>query len=262
MNPWDHPATPVYYEAFYDAHPRYLKANRALIAHAALEPGHRVLDVGAGTGRTAEEALACLGPEGRVDALEPSHAMRRAGRRRLSDPRLRWLSRMPGASARFDRILCGASIWQLEPFAEQVIALAARLLPGGALVFNIPALYLLEPDQPGGGRDPLLLELPARLFEDAPPRLSGGTQPVAALSAKAIEMHLRAAGLRPRSWSFRRKFTQDAYAAWLRIPVLTENLLPGLTPIERARRIDDALAKVDRASWKWERWRGWTAWKR
>jgi hypothetical protein len=31
--------------------------------------------------------------------------------------------------------------------------------------------------------------------------------------------------------------------------------------LERARRIDAALRAVDRSSWKWERWRGWTAWK-
>ena len=62
------------------------------------------------------------------------------------------------------------------------------------------------------------------------------------------------------SWVFRTRLTQVAYADWLKIPVVSEWLPGGLAPDERARRIDDALRLVDRASWKWERWRGWTAW--
>ena len=71
----------------------------------------------------------------------------------------------------------------------------------------------------------------------------------------------RAAGLRPRRWSFRLKLTQQAYAAWLKIPILTETMMPDLDPAERARRIDCALGQISPASWKWERWKGFTAWK-
>ena len=72
---------------------------------------------------------------------------------------------------------------------------------------------------------------------------------------------LRAAGLSPRSWSFRLRLTQDAYAAWLKIPAATGEMFGSLGAEERGQRIDAALALVDRSSWRWERWRGWTAWK-
>ena len=81
------------------------------------------------------------------------------------------------------------------------------------------------------------------------------------LEAGTIRRWLQNVGLRPRSWTFRVRQTQEAYADWLKIPVVSGRMLAGLTPDERARRIDAAMAAVDRSSWKWERWRGWTAWK-
>ncbi|HEY3742094.1 MAG TPA: class I SAM-dependent methyltransferase [Bryobacteraceae bacterium] len=260
MSGWDDPETAQYYEAFCRRHDRYLRANAALIANAQLEPGMRVLDLAAGTGRTAEAALEALGSNGRIVCVEPSAAMRAEGMRRLADPRIKWHAVAPDANESFDRVLCGAAIWQLAPLAQTFQTLARMLRPGGALSFNIPALYLLEPDAPGGGGDPLLLSLPALLLtesrvlpEDPPPQ--------SPLSRRCISVWLKAAGLRPRPWSFRSRLTQDAYADWLKIPPLTDRLLSGLSPHERAQRIDAALASVDRSSWKWERWRGWTAWK-
>jgi SAM-dependent methyltransferase len=265
MSGWDDPQTPVYYEAFCRSHSRYARANAALVAHARIEPGLRVLDVGAGTGRTAEAVLERLGEEGRVVCVEPAAAMRAEGMRRVRDARVRWHASLTEAAGPFDRILCGAAIWQLEPLPETLRNLAELLRRGGALCFNLPALYLLEPDEPGGGGDPLLLDLPALLpagsedggaSEAAPPRAS------APLERRMIGECLRAAGLRARSWSFRVRLTQDAYAAWLKIPVVSDRMLAGLAADERARRIDATLERVDRSSWKWERWSGWTAWKR
>lgn len=264
MTAWDEPETPSYYEAFCRCHPRYTRANAALISHARIEPGLRVLDVAAGTGRTAEAALERLGKDGRVICVEPSSAMRDEGARRITDTRVRWSARLPHEDGRFDRILCGAAIWQLDPLAESLRMLAGLLNPGGALSFNIPSLYLSEPDEPGGGSDPFLLSLPAQLWAPS----DGGSMDAATESRVGSELRrdsigrwLQDAGLRSRSWTFRLRLTQDAYAAWLKIPVATERMLPGLRPEERARRIDAALALVDRTSWKWERWSGWTAWK-
>ena len=264
MSGWDERETPAYYEAFCRSHSRYARANAELISHASVEPASRVLDLGAGTGRTAEAALERLGENGRVVCVEPSAAMRAEGMRRVTDSRVAWMARLPEAEGTFDRILCGAAIWQLDPIPETLRTLAGLLGPGGVLCFNIPALYLLEPDEPGGGGDPLLLSLPALLWASRGSvsvdrtnelRLGGG------LDRSSVGRWLRAAGLRARSWTSRARFTQEEYAAWLKIPILTGRMLAGLTPEERARRIDVALEQVDRFSWKWERWRGWTAWK-
>jgi SAM-dependent methyltransferase len=265
MNGWDDPRTPHYYESFCREHSRYTRANAELIAHSRIEPGLHVLDIAAGTGRTAEAVLQPLGGDGQVVCLEPSLTMRAAGMQRVRDARVKWIASLSEANGPFDRILCGAAIWQLEPLRDTIFDLADLLAPGGALCFSIPALYLLEPDEPGGGTDPLLISLPALLVTPSNQVPAGETLPRRAayqLERSTIHAWLKEAGLRSRSWTFRVRLTQDAYAAWLKIPVVSNGMLPGVTADERARRIDSALDLVDRSSWKWERWRGWTAWKR
>jgi len=277
MSGWDDPETAACYEAFCRRYSRYLRANRELIAHAQIAPGMRVLDVAAGTGRTAEAALRSLGESDCVLCFEPSEAMRSAGMRRITDSRVCWSATLPDATESFDRIFCGASIWLLNPLPKTFLMLADLLCPGGALCFNIPALYLSEPDEPGGGSDPSLLSLPELLLasQDAAP-FGQTAEPLVCpphapnphipepLSQSSITTWLNAAGLRTCQWSFRMRISQVVYANWLKIPVLTEQLLGKLTPKERAERIDAALESLEstgRSSWKWERWRGWTAWK-
>ena len=261
---WDHPETARFYEAFCRRHARYRRANRELVRHAALRPGLRCLDLAAGTGRTAEAALAQLGPGGRVLCVEPAAAMRAVGRARLDgDARVAWRADWPGAraGASFDRVLCGAGIWQFENIGAVFGRIARLLAPGGALVFTIPSLYLGEPDQPGGGTDPLVLALPGRIAE----RGRAPRRPAASgfrADAGRIDAWLRRAGFAPVSWRFRLRLTQRCFRDWMKIPVLTDHLLPHLAPRDRAVVIDEAFAGTDAASWKWERWAGWTAWRR
>jgi SAM-dependent methyltransferase len=252
---WDNPKIARYYEAFCGRHDRYQKANATLVREADLKPGQRVLDLGAGTGRTAEAALPFLGPQGMIVCVEPSSPMRVVGKTRLRDSRVRWSPKCSGETVAFDRILCGASIWQLTPLDRTFQWLARLLSPDGALCFNIPSLYLGEPDQPGGGRDPLLLELPALLARGRHAATAGIPLP----DADGVEARLSQVGLRPRRWTFRVRFTQAAYRDWLKLPVVTDWMLGDVDADERARNIDEAFSRVDPASWRWERWTGWTA---
>jgi SAM-dependent methyltransferase len=268
MMGWDHPATAESYERFCRRHARYRRANDVLVREAAVGRGLRVLDFGAGSGRTASAALARLGRDGTVLCVEPAAAMRAAGRRRLRDPRVTWRHDLPDASDQlqpFDRVLAGAVIWQVDSLDDCIRRLAALIRPGGALAFDVPALYLGEPDEPGGGRDPLLLDLMASLASapGAGRRASSDPPPAAAWrhGREDVERALARAGLRYRAWQFRHRLTQTAYARWLSIPVVTDGLFGDVDAAERARRVERALAAVDVDSFKWERWRGWTAWK-
>jgi ubiquinone/menaquinone biosynthesis C-methylase UbiE len=262
---WDHAATAERYERFCRRHARYTRANDRLVREAALTPGLRVLDLGAGSGRTASAALPRLGREGRVVCVEPAAAMRAIGCRRLRDPRVTWRADLPAAATPdelFDRVLAGAMIWQLEDLDGWLRRIASLLRPGGALVFDMPALYLGEPDQPGGGADPMLLDLMTELVSKTAARAPVEPPPAAWRHCREdVEGALGRAGLRYRTWEFRYRLTQTAYARWLSIPVMTDVLFADVDAAERDRRIERALAAVDARSFKWERWRGWTAWK-
>ena len=248
---WDHPCTAERYERFCERHERYRAANARLVEHARIEPGMRVLDLAAGTGRTAE---ACIAAGAEVICWEPAAAMREAGERRL--PEARWVAEVPAGS--FDRVICGAAAWQWQPLARFAATAADALAGGGALVFNTPSLYLGIADEPGGGADPHLLELPARLSRGAAPRAEISVEP---LSAELVETELLRAGLQPERWRFEIAITMDCQCDWYRIPVLTDALLGRLGIAERDRLIDEAQLSLDAGSWKREGWMGWTAWK-
>jgi SAM-dependent methyltransferase len=254
---WDNEETARYYEAFCEAHGRYREANAALVQHACLCRHQCILDVAAGTGRTAEAVLPYLGTGGRITCWEPSAAMRAAGVSRLHDPRIAWTDVWPRKHARFDRILCGAAIWQLAPIEDAIRRMASLLGPGGMLCFNVPSLYLGEPDEPGGGDDSSLLRLIGVLASGRVPSAAAAVP----LSRNVIESALAAARLSWKCWQFRYRFSQAAFRDWLKIPVLTDALLPDLDAGERSRRIDAAFEHVDGSSWRWESWTGWTAGK-
>ena len=251
---WDHPDTARYYEAHCAAHPRYRAANESLAWQAFLTPHHRVLDVGAGIGGTSEAILPWLSEAGRVVAFEPAEAMRGVGRKRVRDARVLWVDALPDGP--FDRILCGAAIWQMLPLGRTLQRLASRLSDGGALCFNIPSLYLGEPDDPGGGSDANLLALPALLGANSS---AAAVDPLPAPGI--ISSLLSECGLHPTAWRFRHPLTQGAYRDWLKIPVLTNHWFGPLDAAERERRIDSAFQCVDCDSWRWEAWSGWTAWR-
>jgi len=254
MYGWDHPDTARYYEAFCEAHRRYQRANAALIRHAALVGGERLLDVAAGTGRTAEQALTAA-ENVQVVCFEPSAAMRGIGWARLRRyPQVSWTGRLP-ATGSFERILCGAAIWQMQPLSETLRCLTALLAPAGKLVFNMPSQYLGKSDPPGGGEDPMLHKLPVLI---AGGRIAAAA-PAELLSVEAVDTALADAGLKWKRWRYRSKLTQAALRDWIKIPVLTDALLGDLDAEARAARIDTAFALVDPKSWRWEEWTGWTA---
>jgi hypothetical protein len=252
---WDDAATASAYESFCRRHSRYRRANAELVAHADIEPHHHVIDFAAGTGRTTDAILAMLGQAGRVICVEPARAMRDRGERRLTDARVIWTAELTEHTA--DRILCSAAMWQM-PIAATIEALSARLRRGGALAFNIPALYLLEPDAPGGGADPMLLGMITHLMKGAPASTAISTS---TSRVEDVARALETAGLQAKRWEFRQRLTQAAYRDWLAIPIVSKSLLGHLDTRERRARLDAAYAAADQSSWRWERWIGWTAWK-
>ncbi len=253
MSAWDRAETVQAWQDFGARFDRYHAVNAALAEHADLAGSRRVLDVGAGTGGTARALLARLPAEAELCCVEPAAAMRQAAE--LDDPRVSWLTSLP--EARFDRIVCGASLWLLGPLEQALDQLRARLAEGGALVFAIPAAYLGEPDAPGGGPDPHLVE-PAQRFVAGRPTAPQAGDPLP--DAAGLEEQLRGVGLRPEPWSVQTTWSFESYTAWLALPPVAEAMRPDLDEPRRRALLAEVAASCAPGSWRTERWRGWTAW--
>jgi len=271
---WDHEETAAAYEIFSARHDRYRVANRALVENAYVENSLHILDFAAGMGATTQALLSEIRPEARVVCVEPSYTMRSRGRNQVQDYRVSWQDGLPDADTfstnddYFDRIVCGAAIWQMLPLHTIIEQLSCLLKPGGALCFNIPALYLGEADQPGGGDDPNLWALPGLLQQRAReliPALAQATaspaQALDQLTTDAVDKMLHRQGLLATHWCLNARLTQTAYKDWLKIPVISNGFFPGLDSASRDQLIEEAFQQVDAHSWRWECWRGWTAWK-
>ena len=115
-------------------------AHRHLVDQAGLEPGHRVLEVGCGTGNLVLLAKRTQ-PEATVVGLDPdpaalARARRKAGRADL-DVRLDrgFADELPYPDASIDRVLSAFMFHHLPlPEKQQALAETRRVLtPGGAL---------------------------------------------------------------------------------------------------------------------------------
>ncbi len=248
MNGWDDPATVARWQAFGERFDRYHRVNAALAEHAALSEGLRILDVGAGTGGAAAAVRAVAAVE--LTCAEPAAAMRDA-----ASVEATWLPELP--EGRFDRVLCGSSLWLQGPLPDALRSLRARLVPGGALVFAIPAAYLGEPAPPGGGPDPWLQALPAALVAGR----TGAPEPGPGLpDADGVDAALQALGLRPERWSVTTRWTSASQAAWLALPPVLAAMRPDLAATGRDAALAAAVEANPGDSWRDERWAGWTAW--
>jgi SAM-dependent methyltransferase len=252
---WDHPVTAERYEIFNQKPNRYSNANTALVALADLAESQQVLDFAAGTGRTAEIALTALPASAGIVCVEPAAAMRAVGQRRLPASAISWRADLPNEGG-FDRILCGAALWQIDELSTLLARLRSLLRAGGVLCFTIPALYLNRPDRPGGGSDPHLHALMTQLAAGRTPHAEPHAPPPT--EAQLLEL-LRSAGFTPRTEWFEYQLSQREYAAWLHIPVLTNALLGDMDANERIEAIERARAGVDAESFRFEGWSVWRA---
>lgn len=254
---WDHPETARRYEAFCTRHARYRQANEELVARISFAPDAVVVDLGAGTGRTADEIRRAF-DRGRILCVEPSNAMRAIGEARRPD--VEWRGELPHLPV--DVVVCGAAIWQDADPTALVARIASILRPGGVFAFNIPALYLGIPDREGGGADPTLSAIPLYLAQHAPPlqhddQAGDASPPIR--SELAWRSLLEDAGFAVDIHAFEHTLTQTELRDWLSLPVLTNRLLGALDLEARDRLLEEALDASDRASFKYEGWRVFVA---
>lgn len=116
-----------------------------LVELAELEPGHRVLDLAAGTGDLALRAARRTGA-GTVVAADLTPEMMREGRRRAGTESVRWTRAdaldLPFGEASFDRVFVGYGLRNFPDLSRSLAEIHRCLEPGGRLLsldFGKPA---------------------------------------------------------------------------------------------------------------------------
>lgn len=128
---------------------------RRMLELLDVEPGHRVLDVGSGSGWTTALLGHLVGPQGQVAGVELEPSLAEWGAQNLERHGMPWTSitqARPGVLGRpdlapFDRVLVSAGARSLPD------ALVEQLTAGGLLVIPVSSRMLLVRRRPGGGTD-------------------------------------------------------------------------------------------------------------
>jgi SAM-dependent methyltransferase len=110
----------------------------ALLAAMELAPGHRVLELGAGTGTLAAAVAALVGPSGSVVATDASPAMVEVARRTLAalpnaEVTTADAAHLDGFDATFDAVVCRMGLMFLDDPLDGVREAHRVLRPGGRL---------------------------------------------------------------------------------------------------------------------------------
>lgn len=122
----------------------FTPAARDLVAHATLQPGERVLDVGTGRGAVLFEAAAQVGPTGRAVGIDLSSRMVELTAAEAAARGLQHVSVVQGdaeqpnfADGSFDAILGGLVFFMLPDPPAAMAKCADLLVPGGRLCFSV-----------------------------------------------------------------------------------------------------------------------------
>jgi demethylmenaquinone methyltransferase/2-methoxy-6-polyprenyl-1,4-benzoquinol methylase len=108
---------------------------RFALRRAGLRPGMTLLDVAAGTGLIAREAVGILGDPGAAIGIDASAAMLREGRRTLASPLVQgWAEALPFRSGRFDMLSLGFALRHVPDLDPPLRECLRVLKPGGRLL--------------------------------------------------------------------------------------------------------------------------------
>jgi SAM-dependent methyltransferase len=119
-----------------------------LLDTADVTPGHRILDVGCGTGVLATAAMKRVGPDGWVVGLDPNKPMLTVASRRLEP--VEWRSAaaetIPYPDGSFDRVVSQFALMYFANRARGLAEMARVTAPGGRVAI---ATWAAVADSPG-----------------------------------------------------------------------------------------------------------------
>jgi SAM-dependent methyltransferase len=220
--------------------PRFATVVQNVLTRGDLKPGHRVLDLGTGTGSVAIAAAGRVGPGGRVTGVDISPDMLAVARRRIAESgftnvelREGRAEQLPADNGSCDVLLASLSLMYVIDRAAAAREIRRVLRPGGRLVAAVWAA--------AERCDIVLFQQTAGKF--APPPPVSGVGPGALADASGFVAQLADAGIDTRVETEELGFDfHDFDLAWEVLAGVTTAQLP-------PERRQEAKEAVQAAMW-------------
>jgi len=123
-------------------HPGEKEKLPRVVSLAVVEPGQRVLDVGAGTGVLVPHLLLAMNNSGEIVELDSSAEMLEVGRGKGFPDSVSFLEtdihHVPLPDESFDRVICNAAFPHFDDKPTSLLEMIRLLRPGGILVISHP----------------------------------------------------------------------------------------------------------------------------
>lgn len=268
--PWQKLEQAEYYAAYCERSSLYSDLASELVAAADVRPGHKVADVGCGTGVSAATALAAAGADGSLHGVDPALRMVIASRQAVVDERARFdqgtARLLPHLEVAFDRVICNSALWLDQDLTEALAAIHRCLAPEGRFAFSIPAEFLghnehwTETDA-GKATARAIEEVRAELgLEQAAAAQEGqaaAAQPHPELlgSIDRVTTALEAAGFAAVTATlYRRPWTVGDYIDWLSQPVVLHAAVDSDDEARQTAFVEALKRRVDLAAPFESRW--------
>jgi SAM-dependent methyltransferase len=145
---WNTPETASRYARLADRCPLFTELAEELADRTLDASARDLVDLGAGTGVSAQALLLRMSEEASLWCVEPATSMLARAKERIHDSRVRWFSgdmkglvQVRGPSS-VDLVSSNLSLWQISALRETIQDVASILRPGGTFGFTVPAEYL------------------------------------------------------------------------------------------------------------------------
>ena len=203
------------------------RLRRRFLRFAGIAAGHRVVEVGSGTGVVARDLAALVGPRGRVVAADVSSTLtavaRRLARRSAVRDRLDFLvadgARLPLGADRFDAAVAVTVLLHVEEPAALVAEMVRVTRPGGTVGAQDQDLGTLALAHPDRGLTARILDAVARSRYAEP--LSGRRLPALFAAAGLRSVRLRTEVYQDTGLgSYARRFLEHRAASAVRLGVV------------------------------------------
>lgn len=246
---WLETETARRYQIFAEKSSMYQELSRKMVELAELRPGMRVLDLGCGTGVSSRMALAALGGQGHLFALDISAPMLAVAREQLGSERVSFVQADAGGFARMlpepvDRILCNSVFWQFRHKPQVLTELRRVLVPEGLFVFNAPEPYFIFKHIPRSARVSILFE-----------QLAAERHGVGRQDLRTIEVFLNNHGFElVKTHLLERTRSAEESYLFMQLPVATAWMEPPLDFETRLALLEEAWQAADPDQPSKQRW--------